>query len=408
MGFNKKITQDEARRCPQCATATCLPGCPLGIDIPGFIRFLREGDATSALERIKKENPFPAICGRVCPAPCEQSCVFEAEGEPISIRALERFASDFGQSPKGTFSKTPTSALGKKVAIIGSGPAGMTAAYYLAKAGLGVSILEAAHEPGGMLRYGIPEFRLPQKVLDEQFAQLKALGVEVQTDVIFNQTMRLDEILMRGFATLLLATGQSLPRFSDLPGSSLGGVYYDTEFLNRLQAIQKEDVAQSAKRQDMPVSKTVVIGSGSAAFDAARVSARLGHHVQVIFEGLEEQAGVDQEILKETAEEGIEIHPLQALEIVGDGQDFVQGVKCRKLDIIESEDGLRLVPSSEEPVVLEAATVVIANGRQSQDLLKHIPSTSQDKVFTCGGDSVVEAMAHGKTTAQKIIQYLNS
>ena len=159
MGFNKKITLEEARRCPQCAVATCIPACPLGIDIPGFIRLLREGDAVLALERIKKENPFPAICGRICPAPCEQGCVFHADGEPIAIRGLERFASDFGQ-PKSE--KPRLNARGKKVAIIGSGPAGMSAAYYLANMNLSVTIFEAAHEPGGLLRYAIPEFRLPQ------------------------------------------------------------------------------------------------------------------------------------------------------------------------------------------------------------------------------------------------------
>ena len=209
LGFNKKIAQDEARRCPQCAVATCLPGCPLGIDIPGFIRLLREGDTVLALERIKKENPFPAICGRICPAPCEEACVFHADGQPIAIRALERFAADFGASKPEKPASAPR---GKKVAIIGSGPAGMSAAYYLAKTNFSVTIFEAAHEPGGLLRYAIPEFRLPQKVLDEQFSQLKSLGVEIQTDVVFGRTLMIDELFMRGFSAVLLATGASLPR----------------------------------------------------------------------------------------------------------------------------------------------------------------------------------------------------
>ena len=195
-----------------------MSGCPLGIDIPGFIRLLREGDTGLALERVKKENPFPAICGRICPAPCEQACVFEAEGQSISIRALERFVSDHGQSKP---EKAGLSAPGKKVAIIGSGPAGMSASYYLAKLNFSVTVFEAAHEPGGLLRYAIPEFRLPQKVLDEQFALLKSLGVEIQTDTVFGRTMMIDELLMRGFSAVLLATGASLPVFSQLPGSSL-------------------------------------------------------------------------------------------------------------------------------------------------------------------------------------------
>ncbi len=426
MGFNKKITQDEARRCPQCAVATCLPGCPLGIDIPGFIRLLREGDNILALERIKKENPFPAICGRLCPAPCEQVCVFHADGNPISIRLLERFASDFGQPKAERLVSAPR---WKKVAIIGSGPGGMSAAYYLAKLNFGVTIFEAAHEPGGLLRYAIPEFRLPQRVLDEQFSQLKLLGVEIQTDVVFGRTMMIDEIFMRGFSAVLLATGASLPRFSDLPGSSLAGVYYDMEFLYRLQSTNKEDALLQAREQKISAAKTVVIGRGQSAFDAARLASRLGSQVQVIFEGFEEQAGVDHEIVKQSREEGIDIHSMKALEIVSDELGFVQGVKCCKLDIIDGDGGLRLEPSDDGPVLVEAQMVVLANGQRPNDFLRQVlpqlkwdedgsiwanaqtGMTSVEKVFACGsavtaGGSVVEAIAGGKAAAHKIIEYL--
>ena len=333
LGFNRKIAQDEARRCPQCALAACLPGCPLGIDIPGFIRLLREGDTGPALERIKKENPFPAICGRICPAPCEQACVFYSDGEPIAIRALERFAADFGHSKP---EKPSFISRGKKVAIIGSGPAGMSAAYYLAKMNLGVTIFEAAHEPGGLLRYAVPELRLPQKVLDEQFSQLKSVGVEIQMDAVFGCTLMIDELFMRGFSAVLLATSASLPLFTDLPGISLAGVYYDMEFLYRLQTTGKENVLQAAWQQRIPAvcpaaakAKTVVIGRGSAAFDAARLSVRLGSEVRMVFE---EQAGVGAEILKESREEGVELLDARVLEIVGDDNGFVKGVKCRKGD----------------------------------------------------------------------------
>lgn len=427
MGLNKKIAQDEARRCPQCAVATCLKGCPLGIDIPGFIRLLREGDTALALERIKKENPFPAICGRVCPAPCEEACVFYADGKPISIRSLERFAADFGGSKAEKIVLAPQ---GKKVAIIGSGPAGMSAAYYLAKMNLSVTIFEAAHEPGGLLRYAIPEFRLPQRVLDEQFAQLKSLGVEIQTDAVFGRTLLIDELFMRGFSALLLATGASLPVFSDLPGGSLSGVYYDMEFWNRLQSINKEGALQVAHRQKISAAKTVVIGRGQAAFDAARMSLRLGSEVHVVFDGFEEQAGISPEILKESRDEGVEIHSMKVLEIVGDGQGFVEGVKCLKLDIVEEKDGLKLKPSGDGPVILEARTVIIANAQRPNNFLKQfLPQlkwdddgslwanedtgmTSMEKVFGCGsvmaaGGSVVDAIAGGKTAAQKIIQYLS-
>ena len=443
MGFNKKIAQDESRRCPQCNVATCLPACPLGIDIPGFIRLLREGDTGLALERIKKENPFPAICGRVCPAPCEQACVFNAEGQSISIRALERFAADFGASkaeklaiaPRGRIDRHSRE-LGKKVAIIGSGPAGMSAAYYLAKANVSVTIFEAAHEPGGLLRYAIPEFRLPQRVLGEQFAQLKSLGVEIQTDTVFGRTLMIDELFMRGYSALLMATGASLPRFYDLPGSSLAGVYYDVEFLSRLQSTHKESALVQARKQmvsaaypAMAAAKTVVVGRGPAAFDAARLSVRLGSQTKVVFEGFEEEAGVGAEILEESREEGIEIHPMQALEIVGDDHGFARGVKCRKLDIVDGKDGFKLELSQEEPIILEAQMVILANGQGPNGFLKqYLPQlkwdedgslwadaqtgmTNVEKVFGCGsavtaGGSVVDAIAGGKKAAQKIIQYL--
>jgi len=426
LGFNKKIAQDEARRCPQCAVATCLPGCPLGIDIPGFIRLLREGDTGLALERIKKENPFPSICGRICPAPCEEACVFNADGHPIAIRALERFAADFGSVKPEKASQAPR---GKKVAIIGSGPSGMSAAYYLARMNFSVTIFEAAHEPGGLLRYAIPEFRLPQKVLDEQFALLRSLGVEFQTDVVLGRTLMLDELFMRGFSAVLLAIGASLPLFSDLPGSSLGGVYYDMEFMYRLHSANKDNALVTARQQHLITAKTIVVGRGPSAFDAARLSLRLGSETHLVFEGFEEQTGVSADILKESREEGLEIHSMRALEMVGDEHGFVQGVKCRKLDIVDGKDGLTLEVSNDEPVVLEGQTVIIANGQRPNNFLKQVlpqlkwdedgslwaneqtGMTSMEKIFGTGsvmtaGGSVVQAIAGGKTAAQKIIQYL--
>jgi glutamate synthase (NADPH/NADH) small chain len=265
------------------------------------------------------------------------------------------------------------------------------------------------------LRYAVPELRLPQKVLDEQFSQLKWVGTEIQTDAVFGRTLMIDELFMGGFSAVLLATGASLPLFSDLPGSSLAGVYYDMEFLYRLQTTGKENVLQASRRQRIPAAKTVIVGGGATAFDAARLSLRLGSEVRMVFEDPEEQAGVGAEILKEAKEEGIKFLDSQVLEIVGDDNGFVRGLKCRKGD--------------EEPTVLEAQTVIIANGQRPNDFLKQcLPQlkwdedgslwidaktgmTSMEKVFACGRvvtavGSVVDSIAGGKAAAQKIMQYL--
>ena len=251
LGFTKKISTDEARRCPQCAQPTCLQaclpdrqGCPLGVDIPGFIRFLRESDAVSALERIKKDNPFPAICGRICPAPCESACIFHEEDSPIAIRALERYASDFGvkSSPKV---KLNIQFNGKKIAIVGSGPSAMSAASFLLKAGYKVTMFEAANEPGGILRFGIPEFRLPQSVLDDQFNELRLQGLELNTNVLVGRMKSLQE-LSGEFDAVLIATGAGLSDLVNFKGENLIGVYYAEEFLMRLQIISKEKILNTA------------------------------------------------------------------------------------------------------------------------------------------------------------------
>ncbi len=402
-----------------------MSGCPLGVDIPGFIRFLREGDAVSSIERIRQENPFPAICGRICPAPCERACIFHHEASSIGIRALERYAADLGQ-PKLNKKLTVTSN-GKKIAVIGSGPAGLTAAYYLAHAGFAVTIIESMNEPGGLLRYGVPEFRLPQKVLDEQVALVRALGVEIQTNVFLGSTLTMAELFMQGFSAVLLAVGAGVPDFAQIPGENLAGVYYAEEFLMRLQVLGKENPSQVAGSLLKGV-RTIIVGGSSSAFDAARMSVRLGQQVQVVFPGLEEEMEAHADDIKAALEEGVIIEsPLEPSVIEeGDG-GLVNGLRCRRLEIIEGEEGLVLEPTQED-VFFQAQTIILAHGRRPNGFIKaHLPQlrfnpdgtlwvdeangqSSVEKVFACGNvvtgaGAVVDAIASGKAAAKKLVEF---
>lgn len=397
----------------------------MGIDIPGFIRHLRNEDPVGALERIRQANPFPAICGRICPAPCENACIFYEEGSPISIRALERFAADNGRS------KTPkekASDKGKKVAVIGSGPAGMSATYILARAGFGVTMFEAMNEAGGLLRYGVPEFRLPQKVLNEQVAELKALGVNIVTNCLAGSSVSLREISTQGYAATLLTVGAGVPVFSQISGYSSAGVYYAEEILLRLQITDKsrlEDVDRIFKGPS-----TVVIGGGMPALDVARLARRFGQEVNVLFNGLEEQLGARPDDVQEAVEEGVRIQaPVEVMRIEADDANCARGLQCRRLEMTEQEDKLSLQPVAGEPEFVEAQTVIFSNGRRPNDFLRRdLPLlkwnedgslwidpqtglTSVEKVFaagnvTTGAGAVVDAIASGKLAAQKIMDFL--
>lgn len=396
------------------------------MDIPGFLRFLREGDAVSALERIRKDNPLPAICGRICPAPCERACIFDEDSSAISIRALERFASDHGTKTKA---KTTITLTDKNVAIVGSGPSAMAAAGMLLRGGIKVMMFEAADEPGGILRYGIPEFRLPQAVLDGEFAELEALGLDLKTNVLIGRMKSLEELTV-SFDAVLLATGASLPDFASIKGENLAGVYYAEEFLMRSQLLSKEKIGGPALRLFRGKS-TLVVGSGYAALDAARIAVRLGQKVELVFGGFEEELGVPAADIKEALEEGIKIHtPFEPLEVIGTADQGALGVQCRRLEIVEGGQELSLQAAAEEALVLEAQTVILANSQKANPFLSKTtpqlkmnadgsywmdPQTSKtsfDNVFVQGSAAelslnVVEAIASGKKAAKQMMEYLN-
>jgi glutamate synthase (NADPH/NADH) small chain len=404
-----------------------MQGCPLGIDIPGFIRALREGDAVTALAKIKERNPLPGVCGRVCLAPCESACVFNDEDASVGIRALERFAADNGRG-KPTGPKVPPN--GKKVAIIGSGPSGLTAAADLANKGYNVMIYEALAQAGGVLRYGIPEFRLPGKALDAELSDIQALGVAIQTSVTIGEMTPFKELTVN-FDAVLLATGAGSPQPADIPGDHLIGVYYAQEFLMRVNLLSAANYPKTPTPALLG-SKVVVIGSGYAALDCARAALRLGKKASIVFAGLEEEIMVHPQERKDAIAEGVKLETLtRPLEIVASDHKAVAGIKCERLDFTDDASGkweVKTVPGSE--FILEADTVILAGeSRPSTALKRYLPDlalnqdgtvrineltgmTSLKNIFatgnvTTGAGNVVDAMARGKKAAVAIDQYLN-
>lgn len=373
---------------------------------------------------------FASICGRLCPAPCERACVFYEDGAPIAIRALERFASDFGQMKSSK--AEPISSRGKKVAIIGSGPAGLTAAGDLARKGFSITVFEASNEPGGVLRCGIPEFRFPKKVLDSEIASLKSLGVEFKTNFLIGQSVGLKELLSSGFAAVFFAAGGGAPQFLDIPGTNLGGVLYADEFLMRFNLMKTGDPKSSAAFNIG--HRVVVVGKGYSAIDCARAALRLGREAAVIFGHSEDDLDIRVEEKEYGKEEGLKLEPLtKPLEILGGDDHFVRGIRCRHMDFGDPENSgkWKLIEVPDSEFMMEADTVILASGhRPHSGFFKKMPDlkmnpdgsvwvnetdamTSVPGIFAggniaAGTTSVVGAIADGKKAAQSIERYLKA
>ncbi len=426
LGYSEEEARREAGRCLQCKTKPCVKGCPLGIDIPSFVKMAKDGDYESALEKIMEVNPFPRITGRVCPQEkqCEKECTLAKLGEPLNIGKLERFVADRG---KGKLPKSPGKSKGK-VAVIGSGPAGLTCATELVKKGRSVTVFEALHEAGGVLTYGIPEFRLPKKIVKEEVERMKKLGAKLEFDVAVGQTSALQELLEE-FDVVFIASGAGLPSFMGIPGENLNDVYSANEFLTRV------NLMGAYKGFDTPihVGKAVAtIGAGNVAIDCARTALRLGAEKSyIIYRRSEEEAPARKEEISHAKEEGVEfMFMVLPVRIMGDEKGSVKGIECLKTGFTEPDSSGRkkTSPISGSEFSLEIDTVIVAIGQKPNPLiprttpelktsregiiivdengLTSIPAVFAGGDITTGAATVILAMQAGKNAAKAIDTYL--
>ncbi len=432
LGFSKEQALIEASRCIQCKNPACVKGCPVEIDIPAFIKLIKEGKTDEALKKIKEKNNLPAVCGRVCPQEnqCEAACILNNKKVPINIGALERFASEH-ENAASPHPSLPDPGSGKgKVAVVGSGPAGLTCAADLAKIGYQVTIFESLHVAGGVLMYGIPEFRLPKKVVQDEIENIKQLGVEIKTDVLIGRTLTLKDLFDSGFKAIFVASGAGLPQFLGIPGENLGRVYSANEFLTRVNLMK----AYKFPEYETPINigqKVAVIGGGNVAVDCARVALRLGRKVSLVYRRTETEMPARAEEKENALEEGIEFKILtQPVKIIGDEYGFVKGLECIRMELGSPDDSGRRRPVAvkDSNFVLDVDTVIVAIGQNPNPLLPkataELKTNSDGTVWTdsnqmtsikgvfAGGDiatgaaTVISAMGAGKNAARAIDKYL--
>lgn len=373
LGYTEEVALDEADRCLGCKKPTCVEGCPVNINIPEFISHIKEKDYEGAYQEISKDSSLPAVCGRVCPqeTQCEQLCVRGKKGDPVGIGRLERFVADWHNenvSEKPAKPKTN----GKKVAIIGSGPAGLTCAGDLARKGYEVTVFEALHLAGGVLVYGIPEFRLPKAIVQKEIDTLKDLGVKVETDVVVGRTITIDELMKeKGFSAIFIGSGAGLPKFMRIPGENFKGVYSANEFLTRINLMKayKDDSSTPI----MHPKRVAVVGGGNVAMDAARCSKRLGADVTIVYRRTDAELPARREEIEHAKEEGIDFHMLTSpIEIKGDDNFMVNSIVCQKMELGEPDDSgrRRPVPIEGKTETLDVDCVIMALGTNPNPLIK--------------------------------------
>lgn len=434
LGYTAETAMKESNRCLQCKNKPCVAGCPVNVQIPEFIKLIGEGDFEGAYEKIKETNSLPAICGRVCPqeSQCEQLCVRGKKGEPVGIGRLERFAADWYMANKESHREC-TVRNGRKVAVIGSGPAGLTCAGDLAKKGYEVTIFEAFHVPGGVLMYGIPEFRLPKALVQKEIESVKQLGVNIMTNMVIGKVLSLDELIEEGFEAIFIGSGAGLPSFMGIPGENLNGVYSANEFLTRVNLMK----AYKFPDADTPVRVTknvAVVGGGNVAMDAARCAKRLGaENVYIVYRRSEAEMPARIEEVHHAKEEGIILKILNnPTRIIGTEDGWVKGMECIEMELGEPDASgrRRPVPKEGSEHVLDVETVIMAIGQSPNPLIKATTpdlethkwggiivnedtgATSKAGVYA-GGDAVtgaatvILAMGAGKKAATAIDEYLS-
>jgi len=436
LGYAAEQAQAEANRCLQCPKHPCIDGCPVEIDIPGFIKAIRDGDMPGAVKILKDKNSLPGVCGRVCPqeTQCEATCSLAKKEAPIAIGRLERYVADWERANTGTISSSiiRPALTGKRVAVVGAGPASLTAAADLAKLGHSVTVFEALHVAGGVLMYGIPEFRLPKDIVQAEVGYVASLGVELELNWVVGKTITVDELLSNGYRAVFLAPGAGAPLFLNIPGENLNGIYSANEFLTRVNLMK----AYRFPEYDTPVKvgrKVAVIGGGNVAMDSARCALRLGaDEVYIIYRRAEVEMPARREEVENAREEGIQFKLLtNPKRFIDDESGQVKAIELYEMELGEPDDSgrRRPVPKLGTEYIFEVDVVIVALGTRPNPI---IPSTTKDLVTTsegtivtdestgrtskprvwCGGDmatgaaTVISAMGAGKRAAADIDKYL--
>jgi glutamate synthase (NADPH/NADH) small chain len=438
LGFNAELAQKEAQRCIQCKNPECIDGCPVRVQIPDFIQLIADGEFSAAAKKIKEDNTLPAVCGRVCPQEeqCEQVCILGKIDDPVAIGRLERFAADYEREHDEAEVPDKAPPTGKKVAVIGSGPAGLTVAYELLQKGHEVTIFEALHELGGVLVYGIPEFRLPKHIVAAEIETIKDLGAEIKLNMLIGKTKTIDQLMEEdGYDAVFIGTGAGLPMFLNLPGENLNGISSANEFLTRVNLMKayKEEYVTPVKVG----KKVAVIGAGNVAMDAARSALRVGGddvEVSIIYRRSREQMPAREEEIHHAEEEGIIFNLLtNPIRFIGDETGTVKAIECIKMELGEPDDSgrRRPIPIEGSEHIVETDTVIVALGTMPRTFIKDTTpdlettkwgtfiadeetgATSKPGVFA-GGDivtgsaTVILAMGAGRDAAEAIDEYLAS